>query len=183
MNTVSQDSVVTLEYHVTTPDGTVIDEGREPLTYLHGGYEDIFEKIEQTVDGKTIGEGATVQLSADEAFGQHNPDFVFVEKLEAFETVPAVGALFESVSPEIMRNGGTPESDDDIGLYHVTAVTETEVTLDANPPHAGKDLVFTFTIVGIRPATEDELAERTALGHREGGCGNCENCGCETQTH
>ena len=44
---VAKNSVITLDYHVTDPDGEVVDEGREPLVYLHGGYEDIFPKIEE----------------------------------------------------------------------------------------------------------------------------------------
>ena len=42
---VARNTVVTIEYHVTDPDGKVVDEGREPLIYLHGGYDDIFPKI------------------------------------------------------------------------------------------------------------------------------------------
>jgi FKBP-type peptidyl-prolyl cis-trans isomerase SlyD len=51
--------VVTLDYHVTDPDGEVVDEGREPLIYLHGGYDDIFPLIEEAVQGKNrrVGQG------------------------------------------------------------------------------------------------------------------------------
>ena len=50
MNTqVAKNSVITLDYHVTDPDGEVVDEGREPLIYLHGGYDDIFPLIEEAL--------------------------------------------------------------------------------------------------------------------------------------
>ena len=42
---VAKNHIVTLDYHVTNPDGEVVDEGREALVYLHGGYDDIFPKI------------------------------------------------------------------------------------------------------------------------------------------
>ena len=55
MNTlVAKNCVVTLDYHVTDPDGEVVDEGREPLIYLHGGYDDIFPLIEESLQGKKI---------------------------------------------------------------------------------------------------------------------------------
>ena len=46
---VAKNSVITLDYHVTNPDGEVVDEGRDPIVYLHGGYDDIFPKIEEAV--------------------------------------------------------------------------------------------------------------------------------------
>ena len=33
---VARNTVVTLDYHVTDPDGEVVDEGREPLTQQLG---------------------------------------------------------------------------------------------------------------------------------------------------
>ena len=65
---VAKNSVVTLDYHVTDPDGEVVDEGREPLVYLHGGYDDIFPKIEEALQGKKVGESVNVKLQPDEAF-------------------------------------------------------------------------------------------------------------------
>jgi len=69
---VAKNSVITLDYHVTDPDGEVVDEGREPLVYLHGGFEDIFPKIEEALQGKKIGESVQVKLQPDEAFGDYD---------------------------------------------------------------------------------------------------------------
>ena len=49
---VVKDSVVTLDYNVTDPDGVLVDAGKEPLVYLHGGHEDIFPKIEEALQAK-----------------------------------------------------------------------------------------------------------------------------------
>ena len=51
---VSKNSVITLDYHVTDPDGEVVDEGREPLIYLHGGYDDIFPLIEESLQWRSL---------------------------------------------------------------------------------------------------------------------------------
>jgi FKBP-type peptidyl-prolyl cis-trans isomerase SlyD len=49
---VEKNSVVTLDYSVTDPDGELVDAGQEPLVYLHGGYDDIFPMIEEELHGK-----------------------------------------------------------------------------------------------------------------------------------
>ena len=54
--TISKNSVVTLEYTITDTTKNLLDSGADPLIYLHGGYNDVFAKIEQALDGKTVGE-------------------------------------------------------------------------------------------------------------------------------
>ena len=46
---VLKNSVVTLDYSVTDPDGVLVDAGKEPIVYLHGGYDDIFPMIEEAL--------------------------------------------------------------------------------------------------------------------------------------
>ena len=53
---VLKDTVVTLTYTVTDSDGATIDDGSDPLVYLHGGYDGIFPAIEEALQGKTIGD-------------------------------------------------------------------------------------------------------------------------------
>jgi len=41
-----KNSVVTIDYSTADIEGTVVDEGAQPITYLHGGYEmGLFPKI------------------------------------------------------------------------------------------------------------------------------------------
>ena len=81
---VAKNTVITLDYHVTNPDGEVVDEGRDPIIYLHGGYDDIFPKIEEALQGKTIGESVQVKLQPDEAFGEYDPELVQIEPRKDF---------------------------------------------------------------------------------------------------
>ena len=50
---ISKDSAVTLSYQVTTPQGKPLDAGN--LAYLHGGYENIFPKVEAALEGQAVG--------------------------------------------------------------------------------------------------------------------------------
>lgn len=150
MNTqVAKDFVITLDYHVTDPDGEVVDEGREPLIYLHGGYDDIFPLIEESLQGKKIGESVKVKLQPDEAFGEYDAEMVQVEPRKDFPKEIEVGMQFE---------GGPEEGDEDeIVIYRVTEIADDKVVLDGNHPLAGMALIFTCTVTAIRPASAEEL--------------------------
>ena len=151
MNTVSKNAVITLDYHVTDPDGEVVDEGREPLVYLHGGYDDIFPLIEEALQGKAIGESVKVKLQPDEAFGDYDAELVQVEPRKDFPKEIEVGMQFEGGPEE-------GEGDDEFIIYRVTDIADDKVVLDGNHPLAGMALVFTCTVTAIRPASAEELA-------------------------
>ena len=49
---IAKDTVVTLSYTLSDSDGNVLEKSEEPLTYLHGGYENIFPEVETAWMGK-----------------------------------------------------------------------------------------------------------------------------------
>ena len=151
---VVKNSVVTLNYRVTNPEGVEVDDGKEPLIYLHGGYDDLFPKLEEALDGKTIGDTVTVRLHADEAFGEYDPELVQIEPLDKLPEEIEVGMELEGEA--------TDEDDDEVIVYRVTEINGDEATLDGNHPLAGQALVFTCTVAAVRPATAEELANGTA---------------------
>ncbi|MBL8450314.1 MAG: peptidylprolyl isomerase [Dechloromonas sp.] len=156
---VARNTVVTLDYHVTDPDGAVVDEGREPIVYLHGGYDDIFPKIEEALQGKGIGESVQVKLQPDEAFGDYDADLVQVEPRGDFPKELEVGMQFE----------GAPagSDDEDFIIYRVTDIADGKVVLDGNHPLAGMALVFTCTVTAVRSASEEEVGHGHVHDHGE----------------
>lgn len=146
---VAKNTVVTLDYSVSDPDGELVDAGQEPLVYLHGGYDDIFPMIEEAVQGKNIGESVVVKMQPDDAFGEYDAELVQMEPRSAFPKELQVGMQFE----------GVPEGadDDDILIYRVTEIADDKVMLDGNHPLAGMALVFTCTVTAVRPASAEEI--------------------------
>ena len=63
--------------------------------YLHGGYDDIFPKIEEALQGKAIGESVQVKLQPDEAFGEYDAEMVQIEPRKDFPKELQVGMQFE----------------------------------------------------------------------------------------
>ena len=146
---VAKNTVVTLDYNVTDPDGELVDAGQEPIVYLHGGYDDIFPMIEEAIHGRTVGESVVVKMQPDDAFGEYDAELIQIEPRSSLPKEIQVGMQFEGL-PE----GG---DDDDILLYRVTEIADDKVVLDGNHPLAGMALVFTCTVTDVRPASREEI--------------------------
>jgi FKBP-type peptidyl-prolyl cis-trans isomerase SlyD len=148
---ISRNHVVTLKYQVTDRDGEVVDAGQEPLVYLHGGYGGVFDALEVALQGISEGDSFSVALTADEAFGEYDDDLVSVEPRDAF--------------PPNIQVGTKVELDDEEGdsmLFSITHIDGDNVTINGNHPLCGLDLVFSGTVVAVRPATAKEIARGEA---------------------
>ena len=47
---IRKDTAITLRYKVADAKGKLIEEAPEPMTYLHGGYDNTLPKIEQALE-------------------------------------------------------------------------------------------------------------------------------------
>ena len=146
---VVKNTVITLDYSVSDPDGNVVDPGREPLVYLHGGYDDVFPLIEEALQGKKVGESVLVKMQPEDAFGEYDAELVQIEPRSQFPEHLEVGMQFEGVAEG---------DEDDMIIYRVTDIADDKVVLDGNHPLAGNALVFSCTVTGVRPASEDEIS-------------------------
>jgi FKBP-type peptidyl-prolyl cis-trans isomerase SlyD len=153
-------TVVTLAYQVTDPDGEMVDAGERPIIYLHGGFDDIFPKIEEALQGKQAGDTLQVKLQPDEAFGEYDADLVQIEPRDSFPEVLQVGMQFEGAPPG--------SNEDDFVIYRVTEIIDDKVMLDGNHPLAGLALVFSCTVSDVRAASDEEIAH----GHVHGDGGH-----------
>ncbi|HWI39491.1 MAG TPA: peptidylprolyl isomerase [Burkholderiales bacterium] len=117
------------------------------LTYLHGGYGQMLEALEKSLDGKGAGESILVQLEPDQAFGEYDAQLVRVEPQERYSEGIAVGMQVEE--------GDT--------VYTVTDVAGGSVVLDANHPFAGMALRFSVVILTVRAAREEEIQRGVSL--------------------
>ena len=147
---VHKNTVVTLDYNVTDLEGELLDAGQEALVYLHGGYDDIFPRIEEALHEKRVGDTVILKLQPDNAFGEYDATLVQIEPRDSFPSGVEIGMQFEGV-PE-----GADE--DDFILYRVTEITDDTVVLDGNHPLAGAALIFTCTVTAVRPASTEEIA-------------------------
>lgn len=153
---IARNTVVTLDYQVHDSDGNLVDEGTQPIVYLHGGYGGIFDRLELELQGKQEGDQIEVKLQPEEAFGDYDAELVTVEPRHLFPDTLEIGMQFE-------RAGEGDE--DDGGLFTITDIADDKVVVDGNHPLAGLSLVFRCTVAAVRKASADE----TAHGHVHAG--------------
>ena len=146
---IAKDTVVTLNYHVNDSDGGIVDEGAEPLIYLHGGYDGLFPRLETALEGKSKGEELRLVLQPDDAFGEYDAELVTMESRDLFPAELVVGMQFERT---------VEGEDEESTLFTVTDIADGKVVLDGNHPLAGMALVFSCTIAEVRAASAEEVA-------------------------
>ena len=134
---------VKVDYTGKLDDGTVFDssKGRTPLEFTVGAGQ-MIAGFDAAIPGMSVGLTKTVKIPASEAYGAYRPEMVV--KINKSELPPDV-----KVGQELTMSNGNQ-----VISVKVIAVSDTDATLDANHPLAGKDLTFDITLVAIStPAT------------------------------
>ena len=160
--TITKNCIVTLKYTVKTSDGHMIDEGKEPIVYAHGGYDNIFSPVEKGLEGKSVGDSFKIAVSAAEGFGQYDEELLMIETLDN---------LPEDLSVGMQLEGYMPGDEEDTILYTVTEIKDDKAVLDGNHPLAGINMVFEGKITEIYAATQEEI---DAMLHHK----HSDDCGC-----
>ena len=122
-------------------------QDRSELTYLHGGYGELFAALERALEGKAPGESVRIQLEPEDAFGEYDADLLRVEPAERYGQGLAVGM----------------EVEEDSRFYTVTDVAAGKAVLDGNHPLAGMALRFSIEIVTVRSAKAEEISRGVSL--------------------
>jgi FKBP-type peptidyl-prolyl cis-trans isomerase SlyD len=92
---IEKNSAVTLRFKVTDRLGKVVEESKEPMVYLHGGYGNTLPKIEEALDGQVTGFKTTLDLSAADAFGVRDESLVQTIPKTQFPPGVKVGGQLE----------------------------------------------------------------------------------------
>ncbi|MEN8108075.1 MAG: FKBP-type peptidyl-prolyl cis-trans isomerase [Pseudomonadota bacterium] len=146
---VSKGKVVSFIYSIKDETGEIVEQSDLPISYVHGGKHDLFDKVEEAMEGCVVGDNAEVSLSPEEAFGAHDPSLTFTDDIE-------------NVPPEFHRVGAEVEMMNDAGdsrKFTVSRIESGKLTVDGNHPLAGKSITFNITITNIRDASPEELAD------------------------
>lgn len=145
---VTKNCIVTVDYHINDTEGNLLHEETEPLAYLHGDYGQLFNRVEEALEGKKIGDIFKVALCAAEAFGDYDPELLVTENISELPSDLTIG----------MEIDGYMEDDsEDVIIYTVKEIKGKKVTLDGNHPLAGMDLVFEGTVLDIHEADDKTI--------------------------
>jgi FKBP-type peptidyl-prolyl cis-trans isomerase 2 len=132
----------TVKVHYTgrLVNGTEFDTSRddEPLEFTIGAGQ-IIPGFEDAVLGMSPGQSKTINIPTEEAYGPHQPEMVMVVNRQEFP---------DNITPRVGQELQVRQANRNLEVV-VTAVSDTEVTLDANHPLAGQALVFDIELVEI----------------------------------
>lgn len=132
---------VKVHYTGRLDDDTQFDSsaGRDPLEFTLGTGQ-VIPGFEKAVTGMGVGDTKTVTIPADQAYGPHHAELVMeVER----------GQIPPHINPEVGQQLEIHQQDGRTVGVVITEVTNEKVSLDANHPLAGQDLIFDLELVEI----------------------------------
>ena len=150
---IEKNTAVTISYSVSDTAGRLLEQSKTPSSYLHGGYGNTFEKIEEALEGQEAGFQVNLTLAPADAFGERDESLV--------KSIP------KSDFPPGIKVGGQLRGRSDSGhehMFNVVKIKGPEVMLDGNHPHAGKTLKFNVKVLKVLAASDEEIAH----GHVHG---------------
>jgi FKBP-type peptidyl-prolyl cis-trans isomerase SlyD len=154
---IEKNTAVTIRYKISDTRGLLIEESKEPMAYLHGGYGNTFAKIEAALEGQETGYQTVLELAPQDAFGERDESLL--------QTIP------KTQFPPGIKVGGQLEGRSEDGqtyVFNVLKIKGDTVYLDGNHPMAGKTLRFSIRVLQVRQASEEEIAH----GHVHGAHGH-----------
>lgn len=133
--------IVRINYAGRLTDGTQFDssEGRAPLEFTIGQGQ-VIKGLEEHVEGMETGEKSTVTIPADAAYGPRRD-----EAIQRLDRAKVPEGIDLKVGTQLQARTA------DGGMMPITVVDldDASVTVDANHPLAGQDLVFDVEVVEV----------------------------------
>ena len=148
-NIITEGKYVELTYLVRdSKTGDVLTEISRPLNYVHGVNEVLAPQVTAELEGKLPGDTIDVPIDCNKLFGPRDESLVVTD-------------LIENVPEEYREVGMSILMENEQGntrTFIVTRVDKKTVTIDGNNPLCGRDVIFHLEILGVRDATEEEIA-------------------------
>jgi FKBP-type peptidyl-prolyl cis-trans isomerase SlyD len=160
---VGNQKVVSLTYELRENDaqGALIQkvEKDRPFVYLFG-VGGLLPKFEESLDGLSIGDSFSFELSADDGYGQPTKEAIIDLDKKIFEVEGKVDEELVKIGNQITMQDQDGNPLDGI----VLEVSDDTVKMDFNHPLAGMNLHFSGDIIDIRDASAEEISH----GHVHG---------------
>ena len=146
---VGDGKLVELTYKVIdAKSGSTLTEVEFPIGYVHGVNEVLAPQVTAELEGKLPGDTIDVPIDCNKLFGPRDESLVVTD-------------LIENVPEEYREVGMSILMENEQGntrTFIVTRVDKKTVTIDGNNPLCGRDVIFHLEILGVRDATEEEIA-------------------------
>lgn len=154
---IAKDTIVTLSFRATDAQGNVLEDGKTPRAYLHGGYGNTLPGIEKALEGQEAGYTARLVLAPEDAFGERDESLATSIAKRDFPPGVKVGAQLQGTNEQGQQQ-----------VFTVMKIKGDTVLLDGNHPLAGQTLNLAVKVIDVKPASAEEIAH----GHAHGAHGH-----------
>ena len=127
---------------------TILTQVEFPIGYVHGVNQILAPQVTAELEGRLPGDVIEVPIDCNKLFGPRDETLV-------------VSDLLENVPEEYREVGMSILMENEHGdtkTFIVTRVDDKTVTFDGNNPLCGREVIFRLEILGVRDATEEEVA-------------------------
>ncbi|MCK4704566.1 MAG: peptidylprolyl isomerase [Gammaproteobacteria bacterium] len=145
---IAKNKFVSLTYTITDETGEIVERIDLPVPLILGHNSQLIDKIENALIGKKTGDTVSVELTAEEGFGPHQPELTFTDDLQ-------------NVPEEFQRIGAEVQFQNDQGElkeFRVISIENGKLTVDGNHPLAGKAITYNITITEVRDPAAEEMS-------------------------
>ena len=157
---ITQQCIVALTWVLKDTLGEELDILEEPVEFFVGG-NDLLTRVEEALQGHSVGAQLDLHLEPEEAFGEFDEELLFLEALALFPEGIEEGMSFEGTA---LPAGVSPEATRE-GLYTVSQIYPDHVVLDGNHPLARASFMCTHRRPAVAAST-DVPASMDRYGNR-----------------
>ncbi|MEA1982835.1 MAG: peptidylprolyl isomerase [Campylobacterota bacterium] len=150
MQIIQRNTLVTITLKMESKDGDFLDES-EKLMYLQGGYGQIFQKLENHLESKKVGDTFDITLEAVDAFGEYDDSLLIREPLQHLPAEIEIGMDLDGEEEGI--------------VWFVEKIEEEYATLNANHELAGIALVLSGEILDVEQLSEEGAQKILNMEH------------------
>jgi FKBP-type peptidyl-prolyl cis-trans isomerase SlyD len=163
---IQSNKVAVIDYSLHTIEGDLIDD-RKQFAYIHG-HKKLLRGMEQSLEGKVVGENVVVTLAPADAYGE----LVEQEPIRVHQS--QFGKDFARI-----QEGMPLQLENSNGEAVVVYVEKKEgayAFLTQNHPLSGVPLTFTAIVTNIREASPDEIGNKMANDPQANNASSCSCC-------
>ncbi|MBD3824567.1 MAG: peptidylprolyl isomerase [Epsilonproteobacteria bacterium] len=150
MDTIKKNSLVSISLKLEDERGNTLDESDEVI-YLHGGYKQIFQKLESELEGKKVGDSFDIFLQPVDAFGEYDESLVVKESLLNL--------------PDDIEVGVELDDEERDAIWVVETIEEGYAILNANHELAGVSIRVSGEILEFEHLLEEGVVEILNMEH------------------
>jgi len=151
MEKITKNTLVSISLKLEDERKNLLDESEE-MMYLHGAYGQIFQKLEDELEGKSVGDSFNIFLTPTDAFGEYQESLVAKEALKELPDDIFLGMELEAEDKEI--------------VWVVESIEDNYAVLNANHELAGIPLIVSGKVLELEHLSDSGVQEILNMEHK-----------------